>query len=128
MNRITRTLMLAALALALPLASLAGNLTQASATPKHAAKAPTTETKAPATHPMKMKVASARWVDLNEATRDQLMQLAGINDSTADAIVAGRPYTAKAQLLDRKIVDAKTYKKISRFLSLKAPATPPAGH
>lgn len=114
MKSITRILLLSAAALALPLAAFAAH--PASTTrPASTAK------------PAMMKVAHAHGVDLNQAPRAELLKLAGVNEALADAIIAGRPYTSKADLLDRKIVDAKTYRKLSPHLSLKAPATPPAG-
>lgn len=146
MQRTTRTLLLAALAVTLPLAAFAGTTpaqTQTSvtatstptakthrsvttpATPHHMKANTSNATKPASTHAGKSK--GAGWVNLNEGTREQLMQLTGVTDTIADAIIAGRPYTSKSQLLDKKIVDEKTYKKITRHLFLKAPATKPAG-
>lgn len=94
-----------------------------STTSREAGTKPATSTK-----PARTKSTTTRWVDLNDGTKEDLMKLSGMTDTLADAIIAGRPYTSKAQLLDKKIVDAKTYKKISHYLSLKAPATgKPAG-
>ena len=48
-------------------------------------------------------------LDINSASRDQLMKLKGIGDARADAIIKGRPYKGKNELLDKKIVPANVY-------------------
>lgn len=51
-------------------------------------------------------------IDINSATKEQLMTLTGIGDKTADKIIAGRPYATKRDLLNKKIVGAAEYAKI----------------
>jgi DNA uptake protein ComE-like DNA-binding protein len=43
-------------------------------------------------------------LDLNSATRDELMSLPGVNDAAADRVIAGRPYGDPGQLVTRRIL------------------------
>ena len=51
-------------------------------------------------------------LDLNTATKDQLMSLSGITDADAQKILDGRPYRAKNQLLSKGIISKDEYAKI----------------
>lgn len=58
------------------------------------------------------KVAAAR-VDLNSATKEQLVAVPGITDTFAQKIIDGRPYKTKYDLVRKNIVPTSTYRKIS---------------
>ena len=76
-----------------------------------AAPAPKPATAA-ATKPAAAPVA-AKLIDLNKATKAELMTLPGIGDAYAAKIIAGRPYAKKDQLLSKNILPKATYDKMS---------------
>lgn len=52
-------------------------------------------------------------VDLNTATRDQLLTLPDLTGAEADRIVEGRPYNDSNDLITRRIVPKAEYDKIA---------------
>ncbi|QCI64428.1 ComEA family DNA-binding protein [Phreatobacter stygius] len=48
-------------------------------------------------------------IDINSATRAELMTLTGIGEARADAIIRGRPYRGKDDLPNRNIIPQGVY-------------------
>jgi len=61
----------------------------------------------------------AEILDINSATKQQLMTLPGIGDAYAQKIIDNRPYRAKNDLVLKKLIPQATYDKISADIIAK---------
>jgi len=67
------------------------------------------------------KDAKPALIDINTATAEQLQTLDGIGDARAAAIIKGRPYTNKAQIVSKAGVPQATYDAIKDKIIAKQP-------
>jgi DNA uptake protein ComE-like DNA-binding protein len=64
---------------------------------------------APATDAKMAPAPKAELLDINSATADALDALPGVGKAYSAAIIKGRPYKGKDELVQKKIVPEKTY-------------------
>ena len=114
---------LATLGLLLVSAGQAQTTAPAGSVAKANAQQPAAKPAKPAT-PAAAKPAAATstktsLVDLNTATREQLVGLPGIGETYADAIIKARPFKSKSELVSKKVVPASAYKKFRGLVTAK---------
>ncbi len=83
------------------------------------AETPKTDTKAPAkteakkdAAPAKADAKKAELMDINSASEKDLATLKGIGEARSKAIVKGRPYKGKDELVQKKIIPENVYNDI----------------
>ena len=72
---------------------------------KPGAAAPAAKPSTPAAQP----AAKAPLIDINHASKEELDALPGIGSIRADAIIKGRPYKGKDELLRKKVLPSNVY-------------------
>ena len=112
--------LLAAAAIALAGIALAQDQSKKPAPPATPAAAPA----APAAAKPAADAKAAPLMDINSASEKELATLAGIGEARAKAIVKGRPYKGKNELLDKKIVPENVYNDIKDKIIAKQPEAP----
>jgi competence protein ComEA len=63
-------------------------------------------------------------VEINSASRDELMRLPGIGEALANRIIGGRPYRRVTDILEVPGIGPATYRSLKPHLRLDAPAGP----
>ena len=60
------------------------------------------------------------WRELSEAaSKEQLTKLPGVDDVTAERMIAGRPYKTKHELVTRHVVSEEEYQSIKGHVTLQ---------
>jgi len=67
------------------------------------------------------KAAKVKLVNINGASKEELMKLPGVSAADADKIIAGRPYGSKAWLVSHKILSEDTYQLIKGLVIATQP-------
>ena len=109
--RLSRLAALIALGSLLASPAFAQTAAPSTSMPGSAAKPPMAT--APSTSPAKpapsTTSSTSALIDINTAPKDELDKLPEIGSARADAIIKGRPYRGKNELVDKKIIPQNAY-------------------
>ena len=72
-------------------------------------------------HSSSSKSAHTPKTDLNTASKEDLMKLPGVDDATADKIIAARPFKSRSELESKNIVTKEQYGKLSAMVTVAPP-------
>ena len=89
------------------------------ASPKNTAAAQKVTEAKKKTAAKRKAAAKTNQVDINSASREELMKLPGISEAEATKIIAARPYGSKSWLLTHKVLPADKYQGISDLVAAK---------
>ncbi len=78
------------------------------------------------TRPAPQAPPASSLIDLNSASRDDLMTLDGIGEVRAEAIIRSRPFKAKTDLVERRLIPESLYDKIADKVMARPPPAAPA--
>ena len=123
---LSRLVWVAAAAVLLPAITFADQTPATTTTPALAQKAHAAKATTPAKHWSKGGSAAAHRVDLNSATREDLMTLPGIDAAAADKIIAGRPWKSGQALVEKNVLTKADFAKLKSRVMAKHMATPAA--
>lgn len=98
---------------------LSAGLSFAADSKPEAAAAPKAKASASSVQVKKASAANVKLVDINSATKAELMKLQAISDADADKIIAGRPYLTKAHLVTHNIISASVYHSLKTMIIAK---------
>ena len=103
--------------LAMPLTALAQGSTTTSA--PAANPAATTSAKSSMAKPASAKKVHMARIDLNTASKEDLMKLSGVTDEVAEKIIAARPFKSASELESKKILTKAEYGKVRSHVTVK---------
>jgi len=75
--------------------------------------------KKPAASAKSQTTAPVKLVNINSASKAELMTLPGVSDALADKIIGGRPYNTKAHLVEKKIMPVETWDTLAGLITAK---------
>lgn len=120
MNQLLKTLFfVSGISLLLATNAFAKDASASAKAAASASTAPAAVASAKASAAASAPAAKAELLDINSATKEQLSELPKIGDARSDAIIKGRPYKGKDELLSKKILPKDVYAGIKDVIIAK---------